>query len=307
LKLYYSAATLAALFFPLQAAELFPLQEGNLWTYRGATSGEGITISVGTPFIIGGNVYHVLRGYTPLPVFARYNDRNELVYRDEEQDREVLLTAFAPTGDQWWNAPARACAQEGSAAPDRVAYQGPAGRIPDVTEVTFRPVACAGRHVVSEQFAGNIGMIRRVVATADGGAETFDLMYARIGKLFIESDASTAFSVSVFNSIIEDGLPVMLRLRSTPGSPRKLTFPSSQEYDIVVRDPRGKIVWRWSEGQFFTANLHERQIGRDWQIPARIPRSVLPEEVEARAGYIIQAWLTTAGELAEFASTIALQ
>jgi hypothetical protein len=42
------------------AADYFPLQQGNVWTYRNARTGEQITVSVGTPVMMNEREYHSL-------------------------------------------------------------------------------------------------------------------------------------------------------------------------------------------------------------------------------------------------------
>ena len=53
-----------------QAAEFFPLETGNTWTYRNAVTNTQFTVRVGLPFQSFDRVYYQLRGYTPEPVFV---------------------------------------------------------------------------------------------------------------------------------------------------------------------------------------------------------------------------------------------
>ena len=50
----------------LLGADFFPLQDGNTWTYREAVSGQTLSVRVGQPTTIGGNVYYKLTGYAGL-------------------------------------------------------------------------------------------------------------------------------------------------------------------------------------------------------------------------------------------------
>src|SRR5690242_15240428 len=53
------------------AADFLPLENGNTWTYRVASTGETLTIRVGTPFLIDDRVYYSLSGFADQRVLAR--------------------------------------------------------------------------------------------------------------------------------------------------------------------------------------------------------------------------------------------
>lgn len=67
------------------------------------------------------------------------DERNQLVYLDEEQGSEFPLTEFEGFEGGWWESPLRMCAQQGQTREKRGAHDGPAGPIRDVLEV--RPPA----------------------------------------------------------------------------------------------------------------------------------------------------------------------
>jgi intracellular proteinase inhibitor BsuPI len=58
------------------------------------------------------------------------------------------------------------------------------------------------------------------------------------------------------------GEPILLTLRIMNRTPRpvSLHFRSGQRYDLVVEDPQGRQVWRWSTGQVFTQALGEETL-----------------------------------------------
>ena len=41
----------------------------------------------------------------------------------------------------------------------------------------------------------------------------------------------------------------------------ELRFPSGQTHDVVVLDPQGREVWRWSEGRMFTQSMQNKVLG----------------------------------------------
>lgn len=56
---------------------------------------------------------------------------------------------------------------------------------------------------------------------------------------------------------------VRFSLHVTNGSAKRveLRFPSGQTHEIVVLDPRGREVWRWSRGRLFTQAIQNRNLG----------------------------------------------
>jgi len=49
----------------------------------------------------------------------------------------------------------------------------------------------------------------------------------------------------------------------TNGSAKRveLRFPSGQTHDLVVLDPVGREVWRWSNGRMFTQSMQNKVLG----------------------------------------------
>ena len=41
----------------------------------------------------------------------------------------------------------------------------------------------------------------------------------------------------------------------------ELRFPSGQTHDLVVLDPQGREVWRWSHGRMFTQAMQNKVLG----------------------------------------------
>src|SRR4051812_23057310 len=108
----------------LPAADFFPLQPGNQWTY--AMGEQRFTVQVGPAAQLGDRTYYVLSGYVDQTVMARY-EAGQLFYWDADAGREVLLTSMLP-GDSW-RAPVRMCDLTGEARKGG--------------EVHYRPGTCA--------------------------------------------------------------------------------------------------------------------------------------------------------------------
>src|SRR5689334_14186942 len=169
----------------LHATNFFPLTQGNSWTYRERLTGQSFTVRVGTPALINNTVYLSLSGYTDQPVLVRQEGENILVL-DEETGREAILTSFEPFEGGYWNAHERPCDAMGQTQVKRGQHDGPAGPIPGVLEIRYRNSGCADIGVEEEQYAENIGMVRRTVQTF-AGPRNYDLVAARIGRIRIET------------------------------------------------------------------------------------------------------------------------
>lgn len=62
---------------------------------------------------------------------------------------------------------------------------------------------------------------------------------------------------------IRTGDEVEFALRVTNAEQKRveLAFPSGQTHEIVVLDPAGREVWRWSEGRMFTQAVQTKLLG----------------------------------------------
>jgi hypothetical protein len=271
-------------------ADFFPLREGNNWTYRNAANGQVFTVTVGTPFVLNDRVYYSMRGYTAQPVLVRLDEQNELLVVDQETYREQKLISFQPS-DTSWEAPFRMCSQQGQTAEQRAIHEGPAGPIRDVLDVRYQSFACADVGTAAEQFAENIGMLRRV-STSFAGPQVFDLVEAKVNKLQITARPHGRFTISTANAELLSDVTVYQELRSDGEPLLNLNFPSAQEFDVVVRDEAGTPIWTWSDGQFFAAGEHSRSIPSLWSRSVKIPRWVFSSP--GLGNYTIEGWLTTA-------------
>lgn len=274
---------------PAGAGTLFPLQDGNEWRYRNAASGETIVVRVTTPYHIDGRVYHSLQGYADERLYVREDANGNLLSVDLETGRERVLVSFEPSDRSWWEAPHRPCEQEGQTQTGRVNHDGPAAPLAPVVDIRYRSFGCADQGVEREQFAENIGMVRRVESTI-AGPRTYDLVFARVGKGTIRADQHGQFTATVHDRAGQDRLQVRLELNLDPGGEVRLTFPTSQQYELVLRDKEDRELWRWSADRFFTQAATERMVFRRWIIDVEIPKPADAGDGE----FVLQAWLTTA-------------
>jgi hypothetical protein len=301
IRVLYAAALLAS--SVLHASDFFPLDPGNEWTYRNADTGASFKVRVGSPVFLNERIYFSLQGYTEKPILARIDERGDLVAFDEEREREELIVSFTPNDRLHWQANRRACDQEGRTLEQKTVFDGAAGPIRGVLGIQYRNFSCADTGVESEQFAENIGMLRRVTQTI-AGPRNFDLAYARVGRSIVEVLTHGRFTVTLDSTRANPYLRATLRLQTNPEAPPlPLTFPSAQEYEVQLRDADGKLIWAWSDGQAFLQAMHSREVVGEWSATVMIPKP--PSTGQPRAAiYTVQAWLTTAGDAPQFAATV---
>jgi len=290
----------------IYSSDFFPLRPGNTWTYRESTTGETFTVRVGTPVMTNGNVYYSLDGYVKARVLARLDDAGQLVYVDEDKNIERPLTPLAPMAQGWLEAPLRICEQESQAQEKPGYHDGAAGPFEHVLDLRYRSFGCADAGVESEQYAANVGMVRRQVTTI-AGPRRFDLVYARVGQALIDASTNGAFSVSANLTPETELVPVTLRLNLNAPAGMTLSFPTGQEFELALLDPQGKTVWRWSDGMAFEQAGHTRSVSGAWSVQLAFPRSALAAASDSTASlYALQAWLTTAGGAPQFAASVPL-
>lgn len=276
----------------LTAAEFLPLAPGNNWTYRDATTGHSFNIRVGTQFYINGKVYHSLDGYADTKLLVRTNEYGNIVYLDEENNTEPILISFEPLQRGWWEGYHRQCPTMGQTQEKRGTHEGPGGRWSDVLEMVYRSHTCADAGPNSEQFAENIGMLRRVDNTI-AGPRTYDLVYARVGTQTISATRTGTFRLTAANGTEPGTWQATLRVE-LPESIR-LRFPSSQEYEVRLRDASGAIVWTWSADKLFLQQVQDRLIPNGWNATVTVPHPPTPATIVTEPfRYTLEAWLTTA-------------
>lgn len=275
--------------FPVFAADIFPLTPGSTWEYRAEGRAETLVIRVaGSQLYAGGRTYSRLIGYVNRPLWVRLGDDGDLYYLDEESSQDRLLTMFAVQSFAWFEAPFRPCEQEGQAHSDHVPYSGPTGGINNTLAVRYRSYSCADIGVEAEQFAANIGMVRRIVSTITG-VVTYNLVYADTGAVQLAPRGGVTLRLAIESEEAASTATAHLRLTSDPDTAPTLLFPTSQQFDVELRNASGATVWRWSDGRFFLPSRHELQgdnLAYDVEIP--LDQFSLPG-----GDYSVEAWLTT--------------
>jgi len=135
----------------------------------------------------------------------------------------------------------------------------PAGNFERALRLDFAAM-CMDGGIVSEYFAGGVGLVQRVMNTI-AGPRAFQLVAAHVGASELPA-ASYGIEVSLDRPIYYNNLmpPIIdswpaararLTVRNHTELPVEFTFPTSQRFDFIVRDALGREVLRWSDGRVF--------------------------------------------------------
>ena len=248
LILYATAAAKAS------APDFLPLEQGNQWIYRSTSTAETFTISVGTPVMHNGNVYHKVTGYAATPLYVRRADNGNLYWYNENTGADILLTSYEPVARSWYDTYMDGCEQGAQVQRDREQVRVPVGSFNGALVLSYRSYGgCGDRGILAEHYLDNLGLVRRTITTI-AGPRTFDLVYARVGALRLSGEPGTSFRISAARSLLGRKsqfdvvtVPVSLRLSVDRSDPVRLRYAASQKFDVQVRNENGDIVYKWSD------------------------------------------------------------
>jgi hypothetical protein len=293
------------------AVEYLPIQPGNTWFYWNDRTEFGYEMRVGiTPRTEAGRQYYQVTNYLTEQLWMRSEKNGDLYYWDEDKGEDTLLTSFDASGAAWFPAPKRPCPQDGHTGSERVPYRGPAGNFASTVLVRYRS-GCPGLGFAEEQYLENVGMLGRTILTLKGPV-VWHLAHASLGTIQLVSHPNSLFSVGL--RWLQDGRLIgMLRLRGGTGIPSAgpaeipipLTYPTSQEFDLVLRSESGEELWRWSAGKLFDPQITQRLVSTlayEVEVPLDHYGQRLPPGT-----YILEGWLTTEPGDRQFAASIAFQ
>jgi len=255
---------------------------------------------------MGGNEYYRLTGYVTEPLWVRFGDYGALYYRDEQNERDVLLTSFERTATGKFFAPFRVCGdtlgqgQDGSGK-----HNGPTGPIESTLVIHYSVISCADAGLLEEQYAQNIGMVERIEQSF-AGPRVYDLVAARVGASTIQAGSGTNFGVTLRKPDSGSGLLAILDLRVYGPDSVTLHYRSSQQYDASIRNEQGVSIWSWSANKLFLQVLmDEITHGRSWTIP--VPLTDYGGQTFPPGKYTLDAWLVTGSDRPQFAGSAPFQ
>ena len=287
---------------PAGAAQThLPLETGNTWTYRD-NLGTTFTVQVGLPAHIDNKVYYSLSGYVNEKLWVRFNENGNLYYRNEELDREEILTGFEFADRAWFEAPFRDCPQQSQVQEKRENVSGPAGNFLDGLKIQYRTLGCADAGFDQEIYVENVGLVRRSVITI-AGPRVFELVSAKVGNTIITAAPQSTFQVALSKPKLgEPRLHVDLRLIVEAPLPLELTFPSTQRFDLQLRNSRGEVLYTWSADKLFAQVIETEHVQGVLQYEAEIPLSTSTGQLPP-GKYTVEGWLTAGESGRQFSAT----
>ncbi len=273
--------------------DYFPLQVGNQWVYRtgGTFPAATVIMEVAEAREFQRQTWYLVRGF-PLrrftdTVWLRVDENGWLVSYDPAEERQALWYAFHRALDEPYESAVPSCCGRAVNESRSAAYEGPIGVFNYGLQIRFPGVFQVG--IERDIFLPSVGLVHRMENTGGPAMVTYDLIYARLGATTMISGPEVAFSLTLDRAAYPGGAPITARLtlRNPGDKPLRIVFNSGQTYDFTLEDESGKIVYRWSDGQFFTQALRAESFGpgeRNW--PLAIP-------APAPGRYRARAWLTT--------------
>ncbi len=96
-------------------------------------------------------------------------------------------------------------------------------------------------------------------------------------------------------------IPVTLEVTNPAPDSHRLTFRTSQRFDLALEDAGGREVWRWSRGRYFLQVIGE-EILKSGSDGLRF-RTEVPAP-SARGRYLLRGWITSTGPPLTTSTTI---
>jgi len=274
----------------------FPLQSGNSWAYR-VTQGRSVktaTINVSEAVTVENRQYYRLQFFDG-DFLVRQTEDGSLVRYNSDTKTEDLWLPLALADIQ----PAQPNVAPGPLKFDEctrsVASVNPSAKLTtaigdfsNALEIRYKPV-CADAGVNVQYFLSWVGLVRQEVSSI-AGPVIYELTYSRTGSTAVEAK-NIGFTLALDSQAYKAGQEAagIARLTLRASEPVKLTFPSSQSYDLRIVNDKGESVYTWSADKLFAQVVREEQVGpgeRTWQLE-------FPVNQFTAGKYTAEAWLTT--------------
>lgn len=234
------------------ASEFLPLNVGDVATFTTA-SGATREISVDDS---AGSWRHV--NAFPLMgaawISSEATDSRVYAY-NEDTGASVLLADFARGTGTRFTLALGGCNNSATVAARNLNVSVPAGSFQRVTRLDFGR-NCADAGLISAWFAPNVGLVKWSESNI-AGAKEYSLQTARIGATTIGQAATEGVRVSallpgprMLNNVTPR-VSASLKIENTGTQAQTFTCPSSQQFEITLRDAAGEVVNVWSATRRF--------------------------------------------------------
>lgn len=245
--------------------DYFPLQPGNSWVYK-LTQGIGsdtAVVEVSQIQNFNGADYAGVN-FFGRSVWLRTKDDGTLVEYDANTNQEKAWVSFTASAGDTFPTQIDPCDKSGRIDSKAAGYKGPVGEFMNALRVTYQ-VSCADAGITSDTFLPYVGLVQHSITTI-AGPRVYDLIYSRTGATEVTAN-QVSFSLALDSAVYPVSptarreLTARMTVRSTAPDPITLTFPTGQDFDVVIRNEKGDDVYRWSVGKFFTQIVRTLKLG----------------------------------------------
>lgn len=283
------------------APDYLPLAVGNQWIYR-SSLGSPVVVEITGIDVSGAQPYFIMKGWQGAgEERIRRADSGAILVLDPETKQEKVWIDFsAPIGE---DRPSAAHPCSGTAAVESRRFSGKfaVGDLSEITQIRFGANVCADAGLTSDYYLPYVGLLRRTETTI-AGPRSYELIYARLGGAVMITANEQGFSASTdygTYAVREIGPPprmlIRMTLRNVGLAPVELTFPSSQEYELVIRKEGGQEVYRWSATRSFLAVLKTYSFSGEKNWAEELPLADGTGKALAPGRYMLDVLLTTSG------------
>ncbi len=259
-----AAVALLAVGAPAMAADYLPWKEGDTGVYTGSPFESAREMTA--DFVFGPwSHFTEFVGLGPNWAFTGSGERIYLF--DASTGARSLLTNFNAAVGFTTKLNAQPCnVGEVVLAAKGLEITVPAGHFDDVVRLDLKP-SCADAGVVSMWFAKGVGPIKWAESNI-AGLQTYSLAKGMINGVKYPRPMGLAVRglfphPEIWINVMPPGppvpptVPVSLKLANHTLRDVTYQFNTSQRFDIVLRDARGNVILRWSDGKAFLQVLGE--------------------------------------------------
>jgi hypothetical protein len=270
LRLLPALLVASAAFLPVARAQavprsdLFPLGAGDRWSYTVSAGGSPVGTEDVRVVPVATNVAGGLENYFGNGNVSVVSETAGGLVFEAPAPKLLWYALHAPVGASWWFHSSSASGGwnmvHATVISRTATVDVPAGHFVGCVQIAYLRLSGNGPGPIEEVFAPGVGLVRRTVATP--GPRTWELSSAVVGgqplpAMPIEVSIGLDRDAFIFGGPVPILPPptrihVRLTVRSDVQA-ETFQFPTTQRFDVRVRDAQGAEIWLWSKatGQIF--------------------------------------------------------
>ena len=109
-------------------------------------------------------------------------------------------------------------------------------------------------------------------------------------------------AVYAAKAVASPELNAQLTVRNTTADAVTFTLPTTQTYDLEIKDAKGGVVYRWSADKAFGQVVTTLALAPELDYTIAAPLAKLPV-----GQYVAQAWLTVSGPERAYSASVAFE